>query len=68
MWAKSEHEYFQPIRLGSKIIKKGRIVDKYTKRGRDYFVTEVETFDEKGTLLFRSRETTMMSMMRKETP
>ena len=68
VWAKSEHEYFQPVRLGGKIIKRGKIVDKYTKRGRDYFVTEIETFDEKGTLLFRSLETIMMSMRREEKP
>ena len=66
VWLKSEHEYFQPVRLGGKIIKKGKVTDKYTKRGRDYLVYELETFDEGGTLLFRSRETILMSMPRRE--
>jgi len=66
VWLKSEHEYFQPVKLGSKIIKEGKFIDKYTKRGRDYIVYEIETFDEEETLLFRSRETLLMSLRKRE--
>jgi acyl-CoA thioesterase FadM len=57
IWAKSEHQFLRPMKLGSKITIRGRIVDKYTKRGRNYIVSELETVDEAGEVLMRSRET-----------
>jgi len=57
IWAKSEHEFLKPMKIGSKIFIHGRIVDKYVKRGRNYVVTEFETTDESGEVLLRSRET-----------
>lgn len=57
IWAKSEQEFLKPMKAGSKIFIRGTIVDKYTKRGRNYLVTELETTDESGDVLLRSRET-----------
>ena len=55
--AKSEHEFLKPMKIGSKIFIRGKIVDKYVKRGRNYVVSELETVDEAGEVLLRSRET-----------
>lgn len=57
IWAKSEHEFIKPMRLGGKIFIHGTIVDKYVKRGRNYMVADYETVDEAGEVLMRSRET-----------
>jgi len=57
IWAKSEHEFIKPMRLGSTITITGRISEKYIKRGRKYSVAEYETRDESGNLLLISRET-----------
>jgi hypothetical protein len=57
IWAKSEHEFLKPMKLGSKIFIHGKIVDKYVKRGRNYMVADYETVDEAGEVLMRSRET-----------
>jgi hypothetical protein len=57
IWAKSEHEFLKPFRIGTKIRIRGRIVDKFIKRGRFYKVAEFETLDENGEVIMRSRET-----------
>jgi hypothetical protein len=57
IWAKSEQEFLKPMKLGSKIFISGKVVDKYVKRGRNYLVTDLETADEAGEVLLRSRET-----------
>ena len=59
IWAKSEHEFLKPMKLGEKIFIRGRFVEKYVKRGRDYAVVEFETVDENGEVLMRSRETSV---------
>jgi len=57
IWAKSEHEFLKPIRVGSKVFIHGKIIDKYVKRRRNYVVAEYETLDEVGEVVMRSRET-----------
>ena len=57
IWAKSEHEFLKPMKVGSRIIIRGKVVEKYAKRGRNYVVSEYETVDEAGEVLLRSRET-----------
>lgn len=57
IWAKSEHEFIRPLKMGSKVIIRGKVVDKYIKRGRFYRVSEFETVSENGEVLMRSRET-----------
>lgn len=57
IWAKSEHEFIKPMKVGSKVFVRGKVADKYIKRGRQYVVTEFETVDENGEVLLISRET-----------
>lgn len=58
VWAKSNHEFLRPIRIGDKLTKRGKITDKYVRREKRYIVYEVETVDENGNLVMKSRETT----------
>jgi len=57
IWAKSEQEFLKPMIMGSTVYIRGRVADKYVKRGKQYLVTEFETLDENGKVLLRSRET-----------
>jgi acyl dehydratase len=57
IWAKSEHEFIRPMKVGSKVFVRGKVTDKYIKRGREYVVTEFEAVDEHGEVLLISRET-----------
>ncbi len=64
IWAKSQHKFFNPIQVGSKLVKRGKIVDKYLKRGKQYLIYEIETRDQEGTLIMRSRETSFFGESR----
>jgi hypothetical protein len=57
IWAKSEHEFLKPLKVGSKVFIRGKVVDKYSKRGRNYVVCDYVTVDESGEVLMKSRET-----------
>ncbi len=57
IWAKSEHEFLKPMKIGSKVYIRGNVIDKYVKRGRNYVVSDFETVDEYGEVFMRSRET-----------
>ena len=59
IWAKSEHEFLKPMKVGSKVYIRGKIIEKYVKRARNYVVADYETVDEDGEVLMRSRETTV---------
>ena len=59
IWAKSEHEFMKPMKAGSRIFIRGKIVEKYTKRGRNYVAAAFETRDERGELLMKSIETSV---------
>jgi hypothetical protein len=59
IWAKSEHEFIKPMKVGGKVFIRGRVVDKYIKRGREYILSEFETVDENGEVLLKSRETSI---------
>ena len=58
--AKMEFEFREPIRPGVKITSRGRVVDKYERRGKPYMVTEFVTADEHGTVLVRGQFTQML--------
>ena len=57
IWAKSEHEFIKPIKIGSKVTIRGKVIEKFEKRGRNYVISEYETVDENGEVLLRSWET-----------
>jgi len=54
---KQEAEFINPIMVGKKVIVTGKIVDKYEKRGREYFVLEYRCVDEDGLEFTRYRYT-----------
>jgi acyl dehydratase len=58
--AKMEFEFVEPIRPGMRVRSRGRVIDKYERRGKPYMVTEFTTEDETGTVLVRGRFTQML--------
>ncbi len=58
--AKMEFEFLEPIRPGVRARSRGRVIDKYERRGKPYMVTEFVTEDEQGTVLVRGRFTQML--------
>ena len=54
--ARQDWELFGPIRVGSRVRTRSTIVDRYSKRGRDYVVNETDLMDAaEGRLLVRGR-------------
>jgi len=54
--AQQDWELFAPIPVGSKVVTRSTIVDRYHKRGRDYVVNETDVSDAaSGRLLVRGR-------------
>lgn len=59
--AKMQFEFVQPIRLGMRVRSRGKVIDKYERRGKYYMVTEFETCDEEsGAVLVRGQFTQML--------
>ena len=59
--AKMQYEFVEPIRVGMRVRTRGKLIDKYEKRGRHYMVTEFATRDEEtGTVLVRGQFTQML--------
>ncbi|HYB13329.1 MAG TPA: hypothetical protein VEG67_07650 [Myxococcota bacterium] len=54
--ARQEWELFAPLRMGRRVRSRSTIVDRYSKRGRDYVVNETDLVDaDEGELLVRGR-------------
>jgi len=58
--AKMEFQFLEPIRPGMRVRSRGRVIDKYRRRGKPYMVTEYVTEDEHGTPLVRGQFTQMI--------
>lgn len=58
--AKMNFQFLKPIRPGMRVRSRGRVIDKYERRGRPYMVTEFVTEDETGTVLVRGQFTQML--------
>ena len=58
--AKMDFEFLEPIRPGVRTRSRGKVVDKYERRGKPYMVTEFVTEDENGATLVRGRFTQML--------
>jgi len=58
--AKMHFEFLEPVRPGMRVRSRGRVIDKYVRRGRQYMVTEYATQDERGTTLVRGQFTQML--------
>jgi hypothetical protein len=64
--AKTEHENINPWRVGKKLITRGRIADKYIKRGLEYVVIESVSVDEDGLEIRRSRDHILLGIERRK--
>lgn len=59
--AKMQFEFVEPIRVGMRVRTRGKVIDKYERRGRHYMVTEFATRDESsGTVLVCGQFTQML--------
>jgi acyl dehydratase len=59
--AKMQFEFVEPARVGMRVRTRGKVIDKYERRGRHYMVTSFETRDEEaGTVLARGQFTQMI--------
>jgi 3-hydroxybutyryl-CoA dehydratase len=59
--AKMSFAFLRPVRLGVRARSRGRLVDTYERRGRQFMVTEFETFDDRtGEALVEGRFTQML--------
>ena len=58
--AKMEFSFLEPVRPGMRVRSRGRVIDKYERRGRQYMVTAYVTEDETGAPLVRGQFTQML--------
>jgi hypothetical protein len=58
--ARMEFNFLEPIRLGMRVRTKGKVIDKYERRGKPYMVTEYVTEDDTGRVLVRGQVTQMI--------
>ena len=58
--AKMEFHFLEPIRPGMRVRSRGKVIDKYERRGKQYMVTEFVTEDQAGTPLVRGQFTQML--------
>jgi len=58
--ARMEFIFLEPIRLGMRVRTKGKVIDKYERRGKPYMVTEYVTEDDAGRALVRGQFTQMI--------
>ena len=58
--ARMEFNFLQPIVVGIRVRSRGRVIDKYRRRGKPYMVTEYVTEDETGRVLVRGQFTQMI--------
>jgi hypothetical protein len=63
---KTEHQNINPWRVGKKVTTRGRIADKYIKRGVEYVVIESASVDEDGILIRRSRDHILLGLERRK--
>jgi hypothetical protein len=58
--ARMEFNFVEPIRLGMRVRTRGKVIDKYERRGKPYMVTEYVTEDDTGRVLVRGQFTQMI--------
>lgn len=58
--ARMEFNFVEPIRLGMRVRTRGKVIDKYERRGKPYMVTEYVTEDATGRVLVRGQFTQMI--------
>lgn len=58
---KSNHENLKPVTVPQKITTKGRLADKYVKRGYEYVIVESTSYDAQGTAFRRGNDHILLS-------
>jgi acyl dehydratase len=58
--AKMEFQFLEPVRPGMRVRSRGRLIDKYERRGKQFMVTSFVTEDEAGRPLVRGQFTQML--------
>ena len=58
--ARMEFSFVEPIELGMRVRTRGKVIDKYERRGKPYMVTEYVTVDDSGRVLVRGQFTQMI--------
>jgi acyl dehydratase len=58
--ARMEFQFLEPVRPGMRVRSRGKVIDKYERRGKPYMVTEFITEDSEGTPLIRGQFTQML--------
>ena len=58
--AKMRFEFLDPVRPGMRVRSRGKVIDKYERRGKRYMVTEFVTEDTSGRPLVRGQFTQML--------
>ena len=58
--AKMEFAFLQPVEPGMRVRSRGRVIDKYERRGKPYMVTEYVTEDDTERVLVRGQFTQMI--------
>ncbi|MDP7240237.1 MAG: MaoC family dehydratase N-terminal domain-containing protein [Dehalococcoidia bacterium] len=59
---KAEHEFINPVRPGKRYTVRGKVADRYQKKGRDYVIIESVTTDQDGVDIVRSRNILLLSL------
>ena len=65
IYTRAHRRYFQPVRVGGKVIFDGQIIDTYERRGYYYLVVRWEAKDDDGTLLAKGDEWHTIGFVRK---
>jgi acyl dehydratase len=58
--AQMQFEFVRPIRVGMRVRTRGKVIDKFEKRGRHYMVSEFVTTEDSGEVLMRGQFTQMI--------
>ena len=65
--AKQEFEFLNPVQVGKRVRVRGKVVDRYVKKEREYTVVEALSVDEDGVEVLRSRQTLCYSLSSRTT-
>lgn len=57
LFAKEEFEYLKPVKVGKKYRMSGKLLERYRRKGRDFFVAGFSVTDENGVEVMRLKKT-----------
>lgn len=62
----TEHQNFRPINVGDTMTVKGRVIEKFVRRGLENIIVQSEAYDSQGNLARKSVDRIILSLERKE--